>query len=74
MDADFPFHSHIRRYREALNLTQADLAAKVGVSKNAISSFEREEYFPSAMTAFFLCCALGCSFAELFYFDEVIEA
>ena len=69
MAADFHFRNHIRRYREALNLTQAELAGKVGVSKNAFSSFEREEYYPSAMTALFLCVALGCSFEDLFYLD-----
>ena len=69
MSADFHFRNHIRRYREALNLTQADLAGLVGVSKNAISSFEREEHYPSAMTALFLCVALGCSFEDLFYLE-----
>lgn len=69
MAADFHFCNKIRHYREQLNLTQTDLAVKVGVSKNAISSFERGEYYPSAMTALFLCVALGCSFEDLFYLE-----
>ena len=66
---DFYFCNRIRFYREKLNLSQTELAVKVGVSKNAISSFERGEYYPSAMTAFFLCVALGCSFEDLFYLE-----
>ena len=69
MLADFHFCNRIRSYREALGLTQSELASKVGVSKNAISSFERKEYFPSAMTALYLCVALGCSFEDLFYLE-----
>lgn len=63
------FCNHIRKYRERLHLTQSQLAAKVGLSKNAISSFERGEYCPSAFSAFMLCLALGCSFEELFFID-----
>lgn len=67
MDA-LPFLcNYIRHYRLALGLTQTELAAAIGVSKNAISSFERAEYYPSARHAALLCEVLKVSFEDLFF-------
>lgn len=57
----------IRRYRIAAGLTQSELAAAIGVSKNAVSSFERGQYYPSARHAALLCDVLDVSFEELFF-------
>lgn len=61
--------NNIRLYRERLGLSQSDLGKLVGVSKNAISSFERLEYSPSAYIAACLCKVFNCSFDDLFFFN-----
>lgn len=65
------FKNRIAEYRKKFNLTQKELAFTVGVSKNAISSFERYEYCPSAFTAKLLCICFNCTFEELFYLEKV---
>ena len=50
------------------NLSQAELASMVGVSRNTISSIETGQYCPTAKLALVLCTALEKKFEELFYF------
>ena len=49
-------------------LSQAQLAALVGVSRNTISSIETGQFNPTAKLALVLCIALDKKFEELFYF------
>lgn len=50
------------------DLSQADLAKLVGVSRNTISSIETGQYQPTAKLALLICIALDKKFEELFYF------
>jgi len=50
------------------NLSQAQLAELVGVSRNTISSIETGQFNPTAKLALVLCIALDKKFEELFYF------
>ena len=52
----------------AANLSQAQLAEMVGVSRNTISSIETGQFNPTAKLALILCIALDKKFEELFYF------
>ena len=54
--------------RTAANLSQAQLAEMVGVSRNTISSIETGQFNPTAKLALILCIALDKKFEELFYF------
>ena len=54
--------------RKEKGLSQADLAAMVGVSRNTISSIETGQYTPTAKLALLLCVALDKKFEEIFYF------
>lgn len=45
-------NNEVREYREAEGLSQADLAAAVGVSRQTINAIERERYDPSLELAF----------------------
>ena len=59
------------RLKEALGekgLSQAALAALVGVSRNTISSIETGQFNPTAKLALILCVALDKKFEDLFYF------
>ena len=50
------------------NLSQAELAFMVGVSRNTISSIETGQYCPTAKLALILCTALEKKFEDLFFF------
>ena len=60
--------NHLKEVRTAVNLSQAQLAEMVGVSRNTISSIETGQFNPTAKLALILCIALDKKFEELFYF------
>jgi transcriptional regulator with XRE-family HTH domain len=51
----------IKEARKAANLTQADVASEVGVSRQAISAWERGSSIPSVLEMRLLGLALGAS-------------
>ncbi len=55
----------LRELRTLANLTQKELADKVGVSKQHVSSWERGQYTPSPSSFRKLCRALKCKRADL---------
>jgi putative transcriptional regulator len=57
--------------RAEKNLSQADLASIVGVTRQTISTIETGQYCPSAKLALILAVKLGKKFEELFYLEEV---
>lgn len=58
----------LKEIRADKGLSQSQLAAIVGVSRNTISSIETNQYCPTAKLAYVLCIALDVKFEELFYF------
>lgn len=64
------FLNNLKEARKEKGLTQTDLAAMVGVSRNTISSIETGQFNPTAKLALILCIALDKKFEDLFYFDE----
>lgn len=62
--------NRIKRIRLArTDLTQADLAAKVGATRQTIIAIEAEKYAPSLELAFRIAHTLGERVDELFQFD-----
>jgi putative transcriptional regulator len=60
----------IRRLRFlADEMTQADLARRVGVTRQTINAIEREKYAPSLDVAFLIAEALGVQLDEVFRLD-----
>lgn len=55
--------------RAERNLSQGELAALVGVSRQTISSIETGQFSPTAKLALVLCIALEKKFEDLFYFE-----
>ena len=70
MDETLILRSRLREARTEKKLSQAQLAAMVGVSRNTISSIETGQFNPTAKLALILCIALDRKFEDLFYFDE----
>jgi len=58
--------NHIKQHRARLDLTQEDLARRVGVRRQTILAVEKGKYVPSALLAFQLAKALGMSVTDLF--------
>lgn len=69
MDDSLVLKNRLKEVRTAQNLSQAQLAQMVGVSRNTISSLETGQFQPTAKLALILCIALDQKFEELFYFD-----
>ena len=72
MKEQLQLKNHLKEVRTEANLSQAQLAEMVGVSRNTISSIETGQFNPTAKLALILCIALDKKFEELFYFMENI--
>ncbi|MFQ3786317.1 helix-turn-helix transcriptional regulator [Halomonas sp. A29] len=59
-------HNHIRSLRKAQQLTQAELAEAMGVSRNTINSIEVGRYVPSLPLALRLARFFGKPVEEVF--------
>lgn len=57
---------HLRQYRKAADLTQEDLAGRMGVTRQTILSIERGRYRPSIELALLLAREFGTSVESLF--------
>lgn len=68
MDDGLILKNRLKEARSEKGLSQAALAALVGVSRNTISSIETGQFNPTAKLALILCVALDKKFEELFYF------
>jgi putative transcriptional regulator len=62
--------NHIKQHRARLNLTQQDLAERVGVRRQTILAVEKDKYVPSALLAFQIAKALDMPVTELFQMTE----
>jgi putative transcriptional regulator len=58
--------NRLREERARLNLTQAQLAELVGVSRKTINTVENDIFIPSTVLALRLAKALGTSVEKLF--------
>ena len=62
--------TRIKELRARYDLTQEDLAKKVGVRRETILFLEKGKYNPSLKLAHDIAKALQTSIDELFIFDE----
>ena len=56
----------VRERRDDADLSQADLAAAVGVTRQTINAIERDRYDPSIELAFKLAAFFDCRVEDLF--------
>ena len=68
MDDKLVLKNRLKDLRKEKGLSQSELAALVGVSRNTISSIETRQFCPTAKLALVLCVALDKKFEDIFYF------
>lgn len=65
----------IRKWRfERNEMTQQDLAERVGVTRQTINAIELGKYSPSLEVAFRIAVALGVRLEEVFSYDGASQA
>jgi putative transcriptional regulator len=60
----------VRTLREALNLTQAELGKRAGVSRQAINAIETGKFDPSIRLAYSLSKIFSKTIEEVFDFED----
>ncbi len=60
----------LKAARAALDLSQQDLADKVGVSRQTINAIEKGDYNPTINLCIAICKVLGKTLDELFWDQE----
>jgi len=62
--------TRIKEYRARLNMTQEDLAKKVGVRRETIVHMEKGKYNPSLKLSFDIARALDATVEDIFSFTD----
>ena len=62
--------THIKEYRAKYDLTQEDLANRVGVRRETIVFLEKGKYNPSLKLAHDVAVALNAKIDDLFIFED----
>ena len=60
----------LKSARAALDLSQQQLADKVGISRQTINAIEKGDYNPTIRLCIAICRALGKSLDDLFWDEE----
>lgn len=69
--ADAVLNNKVKTRRVLADLTQEDLAQRVGVTRQTVLAIEKGNYAPSVVLALRLAKTLQCTVEELF--DESVE-
>ena len=62
--------SHIKEHRKELGLSKDDLAERIYVSRQTISSLEKGRYNPSILLAFKIARRFGLQIEDVFIYQE----
>jgi len=62
--------NRVKELREKRGMTQAELAASVGVSRQSINSIERDRYVPSLQLALTFASVFGLRTDEIFWLEK----
>lgn len=61
--------NQIRELRSVRNMTQQELADRVGVTRQTVIAMEQDKYSPSLETAFKVAMVLGVSLEQCFHYQ-----
>lgn len=62
--------NRLRVYRTMTNLTQGELAEKLGITRQTVIAIEKERYDPSLELAFKLAKFFRVTIEEMFQYEE----
>jgi putative molybdopterin biosynthesis protein len=65
--------NRVRDLRQAAGLSQAELAERAGVTRQAVSAIEAGQYLPNTAVALRLSRALGCVVEDLFRLRDISQ-
>ncbi|WP_251899249.1 helix-turn-helix transcriptional regulator [Lactiplantibacillus paraplantarum] len=60
-------HNEIKVLRAERDWTQAELAQRLGISRQAVISIEKSKYYPSLDLAFKIATVFACTIEDIFY-------
>jgi putative transcriptional regulator len=63
-------HNRLRVYRSMTNLTQGELAERLGITRQTVISIEKERYDPSLDLAFRMAKFFKVSIEDMFQYGE----
>ncbi|MBR6253964.1 MAG: helix-turn-helix transcriptional regulator [Clostridiales bacterium] len=63
----------LKAARAAMDMSQQELAEKVGVSRQTINSIEKGDYNPTIRLCIAICKVLGKTLDELFWDEDTSE-
>jgi len=66
----FPIANTVRDEREARGMTQSELGAAIGLTRQTIAAIEQRRYSPSLEAAFRIARLFGTSVDTLFRWEE----
>lgn len=65
--------NRIRALRESAGITQADLARRIGVTRQTVIAIEQERYSPSLELAFQIARVFGAGLDDVFDYPAAAE-
>ncbi len=65
-----PIANGVRAEREARGMTQSELGAAIGLTRQTIAAIEHRRYSPSLDAAFRIARLFGTTVDALFHWDE----
>ena len=65
-----PIANRVREEREARGMTQSELGAAIGMTRQTIAAVEQRRYSPSLESAFRLARLFALTVDELFRWDD----
>ena len=66
--------NRIRALREALGITQAELARRIGVTRQTVIAIEQERYSPTLELAFQIARVFGAGLDDVFQYPTEGES
>jgi molybdate-binding protein/DNA-binding XRE family transcriptional regulator len=67
------FNNHLKQHRRDMGLSQGELAARAGITRQAVSSIEANTYLPTTAVALRLASVLVCRVEDLFSLAEASD-
>jgi putative transcriptional regulator len=66
----FPIANTVRAEREARGMTQSELGAAIGLTRQTVAAIEQRHYSPSLEAAFRIARLFGTTIDALFQWEE----